>query len=55
MKINFDKSEIFAVGVEAEEHHRIAELFGCKRADFPITYLGLPVSDCTVELCWGEV
>ena len=46
MKINFDKSEVFVVGVESSEHQRIVEIFGCKMGTFPITYLGLPVSDC---------
>ena len=45
MKINYDKSEIFSVGVELAEQSRIAAIFGCKIGKFPMTYLGLPVSD----------
>ena len=36
MKINFDKSEVFTVGVDSGEHQRIAEIFGCKMGSFPI-------------------
>jgi len=49
MKINFDKSEVFAVGIEPNEKQQIAEIFGCKVGSFPITYLGLPVSDCKLS------
>jgi len=45
MKTNYDKSEKFSVGVELAEQSRIAAIFGCKIGKFPMTYLGLPVSD----------
>lgn len=44
MKINDSKSEIYTVGIE-EESHRIARSFNCKLGTFPLTYLGLPISD----------
>ena len=37
MEVNFDKSEVFTVGVEPGEHQWIAEIFGCKMGSFPIT------------------
>ena len=46
LKNNFEKSEVFSVGLEVTEQKRVAEIFGCKVGTFPITYLGLPVSDC---------
>ena len=49
LKINYDKSEIFSVGVELAEQSRIASIFGCKVGQFPLTYLGLPVSDCKLS------
>jgi len=45
MKINYNKSEVFAIGIEQVEIDRIAAIFGCKVGAFPIIYLGLPVSD----------
>lgn len=44
MKINFEKSKIFAVGLTAEELQQVAALMGCKAGSFPIKYLGMPVS-----------
>ena len=49
LKINYDKSEIFSIGVELAEQSRIASIFGCKVGQFPLTYLGLPVSDCKLS------
>ena len=44
MKINYEKSEVFVVGIEETEHLHIAEFFGCKVGVWPMTYLGMPVS-----------
>ena len=49
LKINYDKSEIFSVGVELAEQSKIASIFGCKVVQFPLTYLGHPVSDCKLS------
>lgn len=60
MKINYEKSEVYVLGVEEIEKNRIAELLNCKVGELPITtYLGVPVSDCktfqsTVETLSGE-
>lgn len=45
MKINFDKSEIFTLGITEEEKQQAVGLLNCKPSVFPMKYLGLPVSD----------
>jgi hypothetical protein len=45
LKINFDKSEVLVMGVTAREQRRVASMLNCKLGQFPIKYLGLPVSD----------
>ena len=44
LKINYEKSEVFSVGLDPPEQQRVAEIFGCKTCSFPIKYLGVPVS-----------
>jgi hypothetical protein len=44
LKISYQKSEVFGVGVSVEEQGRIANLFNYSVGQFPIKYLGLPVS-----------
>lgn len=48
MKINFEKSEVFTVGLSDEEQVQAANILGCKIGIFPMTYLGMPVSHCKV-------
>jgi hypothetical protein len=45
LKINLSKSEAVVVGRPTVEKIRIGHLLNCNLVDFPITYLGLPVSD----------
>jgi hypothetical protein len=45
LKINFSKSEVVVVGRSTAKQERLANLLNCKLAVFPITYLGLQVSD----------
>jgi mannosylglycoprotein endo-beta-mannosidase len=45
LKINFHKSEVIVMGVEAEEQARVARLLNCKQGRFPFTYLGFSMSD----------
>jgi hypothetical protein len=45
LKINFDKSEVVVTGVPLELQHQAAHMLNCKRGEFPIKYLGLPISD----------
>lgn len=44
MKINYQKSEVFVIGVDDAEAQRIAEKFNCERGKFPMKYLGIPIS-----------
>lgn len=44
MKINYNKSEVFTIGIDAEESEHIANAFNCKVGKFPMKYLGLPIS-----------
>lgn len=43
LKVNFQKSCILPINVEASETARLASLFGCQVGTLPFTYLGLPV------------
>jgi hypothetical protein len=43
MKINYDKSDLLTVGVDEDRANDFAKLFCCKRCDFPIKYLGVPL------------
>jgi hypothetical protein len=45
MKINFHKSEVIVMGVDAAEQARVASLLNCKQGKFPFTYLGFTMSD----------
>ena len=42
MKISYEKSEVFVIGIEEAERQHIAEFFGCKMGVWPMTYLGIP-------------
>ena len=44
LKINFLKSEIFSVRADDETMHKYAEMFNCQIGNFPMKYLGMPVS-----------
>lgn len=43
LKINYNKSKVFGVGVETEAVALLAGAIGCAAATLPFTYLGLPV------------
>jgi hypothetical protein len=45
MKVNFHKSEVIAMGLDRQEGQRVANLLNCKVGPFPLTYLGLPISN----------
>jgi len=48
MKINFDKSEVFTMGLNEEEQQETVRVLNCKLGYFPMKYLGMPVSECKV-------
>ncbi|WVZ82824.1 LOW QUALITY PROTEIN: hypothetical protein U9M48_030040, partial [Paspalum notatum var. saurae] len=45
LKINFQKSEVYAFGVDQAEKERMANMLNCVIGTFPMKYLGIPVSD----------
>jgi hypothetical protein len=49
LKINFCKSEVVVVGTAPDEQEQVANLLNCRLGKFPISYLGLPVSDKTLR------
>jgi hypothetical protein len=55
MHINYEKSEIFTIGLTEEEQNLAANCLGCKNGVLPMKYLGMPVSSSkisvTIELC----
>ena len=44
LKVNFQKSEILAVGGDESVVNKNAEIFNCEVGSFPLKYLGMPVS-----------
>ena len=55
LKINFHKSELFCFGQAQADAALYAELFGCGKGQFPISYLGSysfqEANDCSMETC----
>ena len=43
MKINYDKSDLLVLGMDDERANEFAKNFCCKKSDFPIKYLGVPL------------
>jgi hypothetical protein len=43
MRINFDKSDLLTIGLEDSRINAYAKIFYCKKGDFPIKYLGVPL------------
>ncbi|KAI3517218.1 hypothetical protein L1887_16430 [Cichorium endivia] len=43
LKVNFNKSRVFGIGVDSQEVSRWASPLGCEPASLPFTYLGVPV------------
>jgi hypothetical protein len=44
LRINYQKSEVFVLGVDEEEQNRVADLFNCNIGTFPMKYLGVMLS-----------
>jgi hypothetical protein len=49
LKINFEKSEFFTLGLTKEEQCLAANSLGCKIRTFPMKYLGMPVSSSKIS------
>jgi hypothetical protein len=45
LKINYQKSEVFALGCSEEEAIRVAEMLNCNTGQLPLKYLGVLVHD----------
>jgi hypothetical protein len=45
LNINFSKSEALVIGVPEPYKLRVANMLNCRLGKFPISYLGMPVSD----------
>ena len=43
MKINFEKGEVFTMGLSEEEQQETVRVLNCKLGSFPMKYLGMPV------------
>ncbi|KAJ0433988.1 putative RNA-directed DNA polymerase [Helianthus annuus] len=43
LKINFQKSNLFGVGVDDGEVSRLASILSCNKGDSPFNYLGIPL------------
>ena len=43
LKINYQKSEVFGVGINADEQTTIGNLINCEVGVFLLKYLGVPV------------
>jgi hypothetical protein len=44
LKINYHKSEVYVFGVDQQEE-RIANMLNCKLGEWPMKYLGIPISE----------
>lgn len=43
IKINFHKSEVFCFGEAKQHEQQYAQLFGCRKGNYPFRYLGIPM------------
>jgi hypothetical protein len=43
MKINYDKSDLLTIGMDEDSSNSFAKIFCCKKSEFPIKYLGVPL------------
>jgi hypothetical protein len=50
LKINFNKSEVIMILGDEERGQQIADLFTCQVGEFPIKYLGVPVSPSRLRI-----
>jgi hypothetical protein len=50
LKINFDKSKSILIGVRDGRKRIIENMLTCKMGEFPIKYLGLPISDIPLKV-----
>jgi hypothetical protein len=51
LKIHFDKSKMLLIGGDSELALAYAEIFNCNTNDFPLKYLGVPISGGRLHVC----
>ncbi|GKB26926.1 reverse transcriptase domain, reverse transcriptase zinc-binding domain protein [Tanacetum coccineum] len=56
LKVNYNKSKLYGIGVNEEEMMDMARWMGCGTGEFPFTYLGLPIGENMRRVsAWGPV
>ncbi|GJT14045.1 reverse transcriptase domain, reverse transcriptase zinc-binding domain protein [Tanacetum coccineum] len=56
LKVNYNKSKIYGIGVNEEDLKEMARWMGCGIEEFPFIYLGLLVGENMRHIkCWGPV
>lgn len=44
LQVNYSKSTFVPLGIDGNDLHWVQAVMGCSRSDFPITYLGMPLT-----------
>ncbi|GJV19482.1 putative RNA-directed DNA polymerase, eukaryota, reverse transcriptase zinc-binding domain protein [Tanacetum coccineum] len=56
LKVNFSKSKLFGVGVDASDIQGFANILDCQASTFPCSYLGLPIGASMSKACnWKPI
>ncbi|XP_071687927.1 uncharacterized protein [Rutidosis leptorrhynchoides] len=56
LKVNFNKSSLYGIGVEMSEVNLIARYLGCQVGNLPFIYLGIPIGTKLSKLKdWNSV
>nr|GEZ50427.1 protein kinase-like domain, beta-lactamase/transpeptidase-like protein [Tanacetum cinerariifolium] len=56
LKVNYNKSNLYCIGVNEEEMMDMARWMGCGTGEFPFTYLGLPIGKNMGRVsAWGPM
>ena len=56
LEINFAKSEVLIINGDDDKNPLYAELFNCQIGNFPLKYLGVPVSRGRLHVCdWNPL
>nr|GEV56405.1 protein kinase-like domain, beta-lactamase/transpeptidase-like protein [Tanacetum cinerariifolium] len=54
LKVNYNKSKLYGIGVNEDEMMDMAKWMGCGTGEFPFTYLGLPIGENMRRVsAWG--
>ena len=56
LRVNFNKSKLYGVGVNEEEIGEMARWMRCGVGELPFVYLGLPIGECMRHVgAWNPV